>query len=593
MVARDFARHGFPLWRPQVAWLGGSASGPRYFSAEFPIQSAIAAMLYGVFGENDTLARCVTVAFSLMGICCLYDLLRRRAGESAALLGAFIYSLFPHHLFFGRVFMPDIPAISLALAALDALDRWTENRKTSWLLGSAAVTAAAVLQKLTVIFVGLPVLYLLATVYGEQLWKRRETYIFALIAGIPVLVWYGHSIAMAGRSVFAMDRGLFGAHLGLWLQRPFSAGVVKALAVETLSPVGTGLVLLGFVWPAKDRAAWIFRLWLGGAVLLLLVMPGVLPNNHYYLALLLPGAAALAGLSLAALAQNRSAYPALAVILAAFVFSSINSVRPLYEPDRLPYDLGRLLNELAEPPDLLVTETGWNPNVLYWSNRHGWLLEREYRWEKVQSLALAGARYYADVFPADANRQRSFFQDLDGRFQRLTADDAPWRIYDLRPAIGVSRTFAEGEIRTPQLVNFGNEIELRGISLRPLVDWPAVFEVVYYWRCVKTPATELRVFVHITDSSGRTVYQQDHWPQSGRFPTSAWKPGDLIRERYVLTLPGSLSGGTYQVRLGWFDPVRGNRVPILHPGRADAENRAIAAELVILPAPREGWFGMQ
>ena len=128
MVARDFARHGFPLLHPQVQWVSHNRpSDPSYFSAEFSIQSIGAAVLYKVFGESDTIARVVVIAFSLAGIWFLYDLLRRRAGPLAAFLGAFIYALLPYHVFFGRVFMPEIPAISLALGALDMLDRWTDR----------------------------------------------------------------------------------------------------------------------------------------------------------------------------------------------------------------------------------------------------------------------------------------------------------------------------------------------------------------------------------------------------------------------------------------------------------------------------------
>src|SRR5437764_1209556 len=65
MIARDFARHGFPLLHPQVAWLGNRSSDPSYFSAEFSIESVLAALLYKTFGESDVAARLVIIAFSL------------------------------------------------------------------------------------------------------------------------------------------------------------------------------------------------------------------------------------------------------------------------------------------------------------------------------------------------------------------------------------------------------------------------------------------------------------------------------------------------------------------------------------------------
>src|SRR3954467_14695534 len=76
MVARDFDRHGFRLLHPQVQWVNARGpDNPSYFSGEFSIESVIAALLYNLFGESDTLARIVVITFSLFGILCLYELL--------------------------------------------------------------------------------------------------------------------------------------------------------------------------------------------------------------------------------------------------------------------------------------------------------------------------------------------------------------------------------------------------------------------------------------------------------------------------------------------------------------------------------------
>jgi Dolichyl-phosphate-mannose-protein mannosyltransferase len=594
MVARNFARQDFPLLHPQVGWIGNRPSAPSYFNGEFSIESVLAAVLYKVFGESDTLARWVVIAFSLLGIYCLYDLLRRRAGPAAAGLGAFIYSLLPYHLFFGRVFMPDIPALSLALAGLDVLDRWTDDARGMRLAAAGALTSLAVLQKLTVIFVALPTLYLFWLVYGRRLAWRKEPYIFALIAGVPAFAWYSvHAKAMESQSVLSaliMRQDLFGHHLERWLQGPFTGTILKALWSEAFSPLGLSLALIGILCAGSGRAAWLFRLWMAGACLTLVMMPGVLPANLYYLSLLLPAGAALAGIALARLARYRRGGPVVAIVLAVFAAGTISSALPLYLPDRLPRDLGVVLNHLTAPGDLLATETGGSPNVLYFADRRGWLLEREYNLERLEHLSQAGARYYADVFAADATEQRQFFNTLAGRFARLTAGDAPWQIYDLAAMPGPLRTLPADEIPIPRAANFADQIQFRGVSLRRLLEWPASFEVTYYWQCLKTPPADLRVFVHVTNLDGRIVYQQDHWPQAGRFPTSRWKPGDIVRERCVLALPGSLPAGKHQIWLGWFDPARGPRLPVLNPRATDRDDRVVVAELDVPLQPGYGWF---
>jgi hypothetical protein len=273
-------------------------------------------------------------------------------------LGAFVYSLLPYHLFFGRVFMPDLPALSLALGALDVLDRWTDNRKWRSLLTAAALTALAILQKSPAIFVGLPMFFLFGLAYGRRLLLRPEPYVFGAIATLPPLAWYSYGFLVAPAGGFSISQAVhsFGRDLGLWIQFPFVRQILKALALEAFSPLGLVLAIVGLFWPLSGRAAWVFRSWVVGAALLLFLIPDSLPEKHYYLSLLLPGGAALTGLALADLAHRRRSPPAVAAILILFTAGAIYSAAPLYQHDRWPRDLGSLLKRLTVREDLIVTE---------------------------------------------------------------------------------------------------------------------------------------------------------------------------------------------------------------------------------------------
>ena len=141
-------------------------------------------------------------------------------------------------------------------------------------------------------------------------------------------------------------------------------------------------------------------------------------------------------------------------------------------------------------------------------------------------------------------------------------------------------------------MNFDNRIDLLGISIRKLLGWPTSLEVIYYWQCRKKIDRNLSVFVHFTNAEGRIVFQQDHLPLSGRLPTSRWNPGEVIRERYVVVLPGELPAGSYQIRVGWFDPAAGPRLPIIPPAASDGEDRAIAGKIQAERAPRYRWLSV-
>lgn len=593
MVARDFARRGFRLLHPQVTWVSHDRpSDPSYFSGEFSIQSVLAALQYRVLGESDAAARVVVIAFSLLGIYFLYALLDRRAGRQAARLGALVYALLPYHLFFGRVFMPDVPALTLALGALNELDRWTDDRRWKTLLAAAAFMALALLQKLTVIFVALPALYLLWTALGSRLLVRRQAYVFLGIAALPPLAWYTHATALAHASGFSiLPMSDFARGVGRWLQASFAGEALRRLAMEAFSPLGLALAVVGIFWPGQGRAAWVFRVWATGAVALLILIPESLARNYDDLLMVLPAGAALAGMALAALAARCRLRPVVTLLLILFVLDAMRSALPLYRPDRSPYDLGVLLNRLTAPQDLIVTESGGSPNVLYAADRRGWI-DASYDLARLERLAQAGARYFASVSSQDTRDRREFLRALDARFQRLTPEDAPWPAYFLGAMPAPLHDIPKGEIQNPFPVNFGHQIEFLGISLRELLEWPTAFEVTYYWQCLKKTESDLRVFVHITTPSGQMVFQQDHWPLAGHLTTSQWSVGDVVRERYVVVLPGSLPPGRYQLRVGWFDPPRGPRLPIVSPSASDGEDRAAVADIEIHRAPRYRWFGV-
>jgi hypothetical protein len=562
------------VFRPRVQWVGGDrAADPSYFSGEFSIESILAALLYKLFSEQIVFARIVVIAFSLAGIFFLYELLHRRAGPIAARAGAFIYTLFPYHLFFGRVFMPDIPALTLALGGLLLLDRWTEDGKQRTLFAAAIVTAMAVLQKLTVIFVGLPMLYLFWLSTGRRLFARRDVYVFAAIVLAPTFAWYMHSGALARQSGFAfVQPHLFGRNLGVWLQPGFLHRIFTALSSEALSPVGLGLSLMGFFWPARSPSFSIFRLWIISAGLLLFFIPGLLSANYYYLSLLLPGAAALAGLGLAALVRSRAAYPVIGVLLAVFAFDALRSALPLYYEDRAPRDLGVVLNRLTAPGDLIVTETGGSPNVLYFADRRGWMLVHQYDLALVRKLANAGAAYYADASVADLSARREFFRAMDANFERLTADPETWPIYGLSAPAGPVRQLPPQGTRNPLHIKLGQHVELLDASIRMLTESPASFELLYYWRCLEQPATDLHLLVQVMQSTGEIAYSSAS--AAGRRSMS---PGEILCQRTVVVLPAAVPKGKYQIWIG-------------RPGAGQEEQRARVGEFEIRRTFHYGWF---
>jgi hypothetical protein len=93
------------------------------------------------------------------------------------------------------------------------------------------------------------------------------------------------------------------------------------------------------------------------------------------------------------------------------------------------------------------------------------------------------------------------------------------------------------------------------------------------WSTLKTPAADYTVYVHIVNSSGQVVAQNDMQPQSGFAPTSQWQPGTEITDRHGVILPADLPAGEYAIRVGLYRTDDQSRVP---PGAIELTKVSVA-----------------
>jgi hypothetical protein len=128
---------------------------------------------------------------------------------------------------------------------------------------------------------------------------------------------------------------------------------------------------------------------------------------------------------------------------------------------------------------------------------------------------------------------------------------------------------------------FGNAAELLGYKREPpqMVAGQRT-KLTLYWRC-RAEMEPWHVFVHLDDATGSGGrIHGDHDPAGGRFPTDAWKPGDLIADP-IWFLPGPKPLMLY---LGFYSQGE-NRLNLTSPGRGrdDGNDRLLAG---ILPVAR-------
>jgi hypothetical protein len=84
-----------------------------------------------------------------------------------------------------------------------------------------------------------------------------------------------------------------------------------------------------------------------------------------------------------------------------------------------------------------------------------------------------------------------------------------------------------------------------------------------YWRVDAAQPLALKRFVHAVDANGTMVAQADATPENGGAPMATWQPGEYVIDEVRLALP---SGAQLdQLRVGWYDPATGSRIPATGP----------------------------
>lgn len=135
---------------------------------------------------------------------------------------------------------------------------------------------------------------------------------------------------------------------------------------------------------------------------------------------------------------------------------------------------------------------------------------------------------------------------------------------------------------TPSLTptaQFGDAIQLLGtpvISVTETATLSGVEVAVILpltWQATAAPGADHTLFLHLYPVGAEDkapVAQLDVQPC---LPTGQWQPGEIILERYTLSLPPGLPAGDYTIGLGLYTSPSFERLPLLYSNRPLAENR--------------------
>jgi hypothetical protein len=174
----------------------------------------------------------------------------------------------------------------------------------------------------------------------------------------------------------------------------------------------------------------------------------------------------------------------------------------------------------------------------------------------------APGQIVADIFrrvPAATSYVRAFLMTGSSREGQVWGRTA---VVQVRPATASPRQ--------PLAARFGDGIRLLGYDLTA----GQGITLTLMWQPERALQMDYTVFVHAVDAAGVVVGQGDSPPVDNVYPTSSWRPGDVVRDVHV----ASLEGQAVALRVGLYDRATMQRLPVTGSGAA-----AGAADYVTIP----------
>jgi len=155
-----------------------------------------------------------------------------------------------------------------------------------------------------------------------------------------------------------------------------------------------------------------------------------------------------------------------------------------------------------------------------------------------------------------------------GRFLPLGPNWWPIKGYGLALATLTvaeqERTFQTPSVQHPMRADLGGRVEFLGYDLdKSRVGRGESISLTLYWRALTEMEVNYHIFVHLLDEEGERWGQKDGPPVDGSRPTAGWVEGEVIRDEYQIDIGEEIPVGDYLLTVGIYNPISGERLPVL------------------------------
>jgi 4-amino-4-deoxy-L-arabinose transferase-like glycosyltransferase len=456
-MARYFVEDSFNPFYPQVIW-----GGPQgYVESEFPVLPILAALLYKLFGSNDTWGRVVAVVFSGGSIWAMYALGRALFGSAAGRAAAFLVAVSPSAVYYGRTFMPEAPMFFFSIAGVLYFVRYFDTGRRSALWIGAALSAMAWLAKLPALITLAPIAAAGWTAKRQLLLKDRDLFIAVGAALLVTVAWYWHAgqiYATTGLTIgihppksypLSIAAGPWEGHTPKWstltllTDAEFYRTIFRWIYFVHLTPAGFAVAAVGAALCTSSRRL-VADFWLVAMLVFIAATAEVSRFHDYYQLLILPAGALYFGWVAGPLFDgawlNRSlglrrtgaAMVGCVIVmlgLMAFYYSGVLSTHFRVGMAGDVANAGVAVGEAAGQKGFLVVVDGYgvnSPVLLYHAHMRGWSFDPQSLTPAVlERLHKMGARYFATTRWPDVRAANTGVREYLEQHRRIELPKAP------------------------------------------------------------------------------------------------------------------------------------------------------------------------
>jgi len=136
----------------------------------------------------------------------------------------------------------------------------------------------------------------------------------------------------------------------------------------------------------------------------------------------------------------------------------------------------------------------------------------------------------------------------------------------------------------PDEVLFGDWARLVGHDLGNL-KWERSQRIVLslYWQptAAAPPPRDYSVYVHLLTPDGTLLRAFDGEPAGGTYPTRFWRPGESLLDYRILRVPEDIPPGPAILRIGLYDPLSNERLPVTVGGAPAGDGLTIETRIEV------------